>query len=66
MLMLIGSLFSLAHGSALPAMIIVFGDMTDLFVDTGKFQVLLDGLKPYLSEAGLTYDQVYDNPLLLK
>ena len=30
--MVLGSFLALIHGAALPAMIVVFGDMTDLFV----------------------------------
>ncbi|KAK3589575.1 hypothetical protein CHS0354_043029 [Potamilus streckersoni] len=35
-LMIFGMLFACCHGSALPGMIIVFGDMIDLFVNHGK------------------------------
>ncbi|XP_063421437.1 ATP-dependent translocase ABCB1-like isoform X2 [Mytilus trossulus] len=65
LLMIFGSIFALAHGAALPAMIIVFGDMTDLFVESGMFEQLMNDIRSYLPTLGYTYDQVYDNPLLL-
>ncbi|KAL3831884.1 hypothetical protein ACJMK2_023581 [Sinanodonta woodiana] len=36
LLMIFGMLFACCHGAALPGMIIVFGDMIDLFVNHGK------------------------------
>ncbi|XP_069815586.1 ATP-dependent translocase ABCB1-like isoform X2 [Dendropsophus ebraccatus] len=36
LLMLVGTIAAVAHGTGLPLMMIVFGDMTDTFVDTGK------------------------------
>ena len=64
--MIFGSLFAMIHGAALPAMIIVFGDMTDLFVDSGKFQLLVDSISGFLPNLTLTTEQVYDNPYVLK
>jgi hypothetical protein len=34
--MIIGTVCAMAHGLALPALVIVFGDMTDSFVDACK------------------------------
>ncbi|XP_052095836.1 ATP-dependent translocase ABCB1-like isoform X5 [Mytilus californianus] len=65
LLMIFGSIFALAHGAALPAMIIVFGDMTDLFVESGMFEQLMNDIRSYLPTLGYTYQQVFDNPLLL-
>ncbi|XP_056375074.1 ATP-dependent translocase ABCB1-like isoform X2 [Hyla sarda] len=36
LLMLVGTIAAMAHGAGLPLMMLVFGDMTDTFVDTGK------------------------------
>ncbi|XP_073438022.1 ATP-dependent translocase ABCB1 [Dendrobates tinctorius] len=36
LLMLVGTLAAMAHGAGLPLMMLVFGDMTDSFVDFGK------------------------------
>ena len=66
LLMLLGSLFATAHGAALPAMIIVFGDMTDLFVESGLFAAFLESIRSYLPTLGLTYDQVYEYPHVLE
>ena len=35
LLMIIGSICACGHGTALPALMIIFGDMTDSFVDAG-------------------------------
>lgn len=35
LLMIVGSLLAIAHGSSLPIMMIIFGDMTDSFVSSG-------------------------------
>jgi ATP-binding cassette subfamily B (MDR/TAP) protein 4 len=38
--MFLGTLMAIAHGSGLPLMMIVFGEMTDKFVDnTGNFSL---------------------------
>ncbi|NXI44826.1 MDR1 protein, partial [Galbula dea] len=37
LLMALGTLLAIAHGSSLPIAMIIFGDMTDSFVDTKKF-----------------------------
>ncbi|XP_073533538.1 ATP-dependent translocase ABCB1 [Phyllobates terribilis] len=36
LLMLVGTISAMAHGAGLPLMMLVFGDMTDSFVDFGK------------------------------
>ncbi|XP_069815592.1 ATP-dependent translocase ABCB1-like isoform X3 [Dendropsophus ebraccatus] len=36
LLMLVGTIAAVAHGAGLPLMMIVFGDMTNTFVDAGK------------------------------
>lgn len=36
LLMVVGSIMAAAHGACLPLMMIVFGDMTDSFVDSAR------------------------------
>ena len=43
-LMILGTLCAACHGAAFPAMIIVFGEMIDLFVGSGMFQNVINGL----------------------
>ncbi|XP_060717198.1 ATP-binding cassette, sub-family B (MDR/TAP), member 4 [Tachysurus vachellii] len=45
-LMLVGTIMAMANGAVLPAMVIVFGDMTNSFVDNS----ILDGLNGTLPE----------------
>ncbi|CAJ0964426.1 unnamed protein product [Ranitomeya imitator] len=40
LLMLVGTIAAMAHGAGLPLMMLVFGDMTDSFVDFGKNMTL--------------------------
>ncbi|OPJ81788.1 hypothetical protein AV530_014340 [Patagioenas fasciata monilis] len=39
LLMIVGSLLAIAHGSSLPIMMIIFGDMTDSFVSSGSTSI---------------------------
>ena len=47
--MFFGSFFGIAHGAALPCMIIVFGDMIDLFVESGTYDYALDSILTFLN-----------------
>lgn len=68
--MILGTLCGLIHGSAFPLMIIVFGEMIDLFVQSGNFgevvTYLVDsGILANLSAANnisLTYESVIGDP----
>ena len=62
--MLLGTLFACAHGAALPVMIIIFGSMTDMFIDNGRYLSLVDAIYPNLTEfyPNITKDWIYDNP----
>ncbi|XP_075683762.1 ATP-dependent translocase ABCB1-like [Rhinoderma darwinii] len=40
LIMLVGTLAAMAHGAGLPLMMLVFGEMTDTFVDAGKNMTL--------------------------
>ncbi len=42
--MFVGTLAALAHGTALPIMMIIFGDMADLFINDDKLQASLPGI----------------------
>ncbi|XP_075443556.1 ATP-dependent translocase ABCB1 isoform X1 [Ascaphus truei] len=45
-LMIFGTILAVAHGAGLPLMMIVFGEMTDLFVTSGKNESLtIEGLQ---------------------
>ena len=72
--MILGTLSAMVHGSAFPVMIIVFGEMIDLFVKSGEF----GNVAEYLDSSGilknlssiynvsLTYNGVLEDPSLLK
>lgn len=40
--MIVATISALIHGAALPCLMLVFGSMVDIFVDSGKFQTLFD------------------------
>ncbi|XP_054241150.1 ATP-dependent translocase ABCB1 isoform X2 [Indicator indicator] len=50
LLMLLGTLLAVAHGSSLPITMIIFGDMTDSFVGTGNASVTEDTIPPNVTE----------------
>ena len=65
--MVLGSIMAAAHGAALPLMIIVFGDMTDLFVFDGIFKNFLDTYWDCcIAKYNHTYDEIMENPELIK
>lgn len=66
-LMIMGSIFALCHGAALPGMIIVFGDMTDLMVNSGVYTAFLSNatVQAFLASKNLTSSDVTDDPTLL-
>lgn len=66
--MILGSLCACLHGAAFPVMIIVFGEMIDLFVTNGSFGELVATLDQagVLSHLNYTSEQVMQNPELLK
>ena len=66
--MIVSILCAIVHGSAFPLMIIVFGNMIDLFVNSGMFAavvVQLDDLG-ILASIGYTQAQVVEDPDLLQ
>ncbi|XP_060595692.1 ATP-dependent translocase ABCB1-like [Ruditapes philippinarum] len=71
--MILGTLSAMVHGSAFPIMIIVFGEMIDLFVKSGEFgevAKLLEsmGILANLSSTynvTLTYKGIIEDPTLL-
>ncbi|WAQ94713.1 MDR1-like protein [Mya arenaria] len=66
--MIIGTICALAHGTAFPLMIIVFGEMIDLFVNSGLFSGVVQQLDDLGILANLTYTQaqVIEDPDLLQ
>lgn len=66
-MMVIGMLAAIGHGSAFPLMIIVFGRMIDLFVDSGTQERIFDFLETqgFLDAVNLTKADVTANPSLL-
>jgi hypothetical protein len=72
--MILGTLSAMVHGSAFPIMIIVFGEMIDLFVKSGEFgevAKLLEsmGILANLSSTynvTLTYKGIIEDPTLLR
>ena len=63
--MVIGSIAATCHGAALPLMIIVFGDMTDMFIFNEIFSKYLDEywdiIDPFYNYT-YTKDDFMDNP----
>ncbi|XP_062617340.1 ATP-dependent translocase ABCB1-like isoform X1 [Saccostrea cucullata] len=67
LLMLLGSFCALCHGAALPCMIIVFGNMIDTFVESGKLQYFLQSLNStYLQSQGLSVEGIIKDPKILQ
>ncbi|XP_041365768.1 ATP-dependent translocase ABCB1-like isoform X2 [Gigantopelta aegis] len=64
-LMVIGSIFAMAHGAMLPCMIIVFGKMIDLFVDSGVLSTFLDDVSDFLVTVNLTKVDILRNQSVL-
>ena len=64
--MIVGSLFAAANGVALPAMIIVFGDMIDMFVDTGIYTAFLDDISAFLASVNQTKEAMLADASLLQ
>ncbi|XP_048755888.2 ATP-dependent translocase ABCB1-like isoform X2 [Ostrea edulis] len=64
-LMILGSFCAVCHGAALPSMIIVFGDMTDTFVNSGIYYSWLQSISAYLSSVGISITDAVANPSIL-
>ena len=47
--MLVGSLAAAAHGAAMPVMIIVFGDMSDMFIYNAQWEYIADAIAQNIS-----------------
>lgn len=65
-LMILGSFCAVCHGAALPSMIIVFGDMTDTFVNSGIYYSWLQSISAYLSSVGISITDAVANPSILR
>ena len=64
--MIVGSVCAMANGAALPAMIIVFGDMIDMFVNTGIFTEFLDDISAFLASVNQTKEAMLADATLLQ
>lgn len=64
-MMIVGTVCAAANGAALPVMIIVFGEMINLFTDTGKLTEFLDSIPEFLNVSNLTTDRVTKDPSLI-
>ncbi|RUS84565.1 hypothetical protein EGW08_007660, partial [Elysia chlorotica] len=64
-MMVLGSIAAAANGAALPAMIIIFGEMIETFVDTGILSDFLDDIPGFLANASLTKDEIFKDVNLL-
>ncbi|KAL8602924.1 hypothetical protein ACOMHN_062619 [Nucella lapillus] len=60
-LMFMGTICAAANGTALPAMIIVFGDMIDLFVDTCIYSEFLDDINSFLVSVNETKESMLED-----
>ncbi|XP_076438755.1 ATP-dependent translocase ABCB1-like [Babylonia areolata] len=58
LLMVVGAISAAANGAAFPAMIIVFGDMNDLFVNTGIYTDFLDDIGAFLTSVSETKESM--------
>ncbi|XP_067650527.1 ATP-dependent translocase ABCB1-like isoform X2 [Haliotis asinina] len=64
--MVLGSLASAIHGVALPAMIIIFGEMIDIFVNNAQISNKVDLIKDFLDSVNLTAAIVIADPTILQ
>lgn len=66
--MIMGTLCAMIHGTAFPLMIIVFGEMIDLFVNSGLFAYYVDQMVTLgiLATISLTKEEVIEDPDLLQ
>jgi len=56
-LLFVGSVAAALHGAAMPAMFIIFGDLTNSFVGFGRFSACNFDLK----QCNALYDNAYAN-----
>lgn len=63
--MIVGLFCAAANGAALPAMIIVFGDMIDLFVNSGIADAFIKDISGFLFAQNITSEMLSENPKLL-
>lgn len=63
--MVLGSIMAAIHGIALPAMIIIFGEMIDIFVNNAQITGKVDLIKDYLASVNLTTGMVIADPTII-
>ncbi|KAJ8314248.1 LOW QUALITY PROTEIN: hypothetical protein KUTeg_008809 [Tegillarca granosa] len=64
--MIIGSIAASGNGAALPCMLIVFGEMIDVFVTSASYYYILDLVPAFLKSLNTTKEAVILNPDILK
>lgn len=64
--MIVGLFCAAANGAALPAMIIVFGDMIDLFVNSGIFTAFLKEIEEFLVAQNISTEMLSENPKMIE
>ena len=66
-LLFIAVLTSLIHGAAQPLMIVIFGNMSDMFIDDAIFSNILDQIMPNITAVypNVTKDMIVDDPSIL-
>ncbi|CAL1526271.1 unnamed protein product [Lymnaea stagnalis] len=65
LMMFVGTISAAVAGAALPVMMIVFGEMINLFVGSGSVIMLMEKIPAFMTFINLTQQQVIDTPLLL-
>lgn len=64
--MVVGSIAASGNGAALPCMLIVFGEMIDVFVTSASYYYILDQVPAFLISLNTTKEAVVLNPDLLR
>ncbi|XP_048246672.1 ATP-dependent translocase ABCB1-like isoform X4 [Haliotis rufescens] len=64
--MVLGSIMAAIHGIALPAMIIIFGEMIDIFVNNAQITGKVDLIKDFLDSVNLTTGMVIADPTIIQ
>ncbi|XP_012936337.1 ATP-dependent translocase ABCB1 isoform X2 [Aplysia californica] len=66
LMMFVGSICAIINGAALPGMIIIFGEMIDMFVDTGALMTfLVERIPDFMNSTGLTVQEVFKDVSVL-
>ena len=62
--MIIGTLCAMAHGATMPIMAVIFGNMSDAFINNDKMNSFIDALMPNVTaiNPNVTKDMIMANP----